>query len=404
MNKLIFTLTALLGTTAATAQDQPSNGVPSSHKPNQYTMACLELPTRDCAFSAALQTVIAEEFGVERSKVLSAVARALIETGQNQQAVETLTLALDEARSVNLTLVTQEKITEIAPLFARAGDSASALALAQELQVNIVKQRTLINIARENILQGDLASAEVAFSQMSSSTRAFWQKLRLLPLAPTDALVTVNVPELEAEIRNFSQPDRLYRGLTTLAVLSERKGLSEDTGRYLAEADAIFTGLLSSNDRALSTAHRLRVMFDGGMSAEMIDVSYNLMLVHASRVRGTETLSAIAQLVGPVEAASGNLSAALQRLPAFVDVLEKARYVSSLQTNENTDALVAEISNLLAEVADIEGVYERDLVRLQLLEGAILNNSIELATQIISAIEDDDNQAKGLVLAAPLLQ
>lgn len=388
----------------AQAQNGENGAAASGHQPNEYTLACLDAPTRDCAFSAALQTVIAEEFGVERSKVLVAVARALIETGQQQQAIETLMLALDEARSVNLSLVTQEKISEIAPLLARAGDTAGALALIEELQIPSVKQRVLISVARENFAAGRIGEAEVALSQMSSETRAFWQKLRLLPLAPAGSLASVNIADLETQVRTFEQPDRLYRGLVALAVLSDRKGEPADRQSYLMEADELFTGLLSLNDRALATAHRLRAMYDGSMAPALIQESYDLMLLHASRVRSLETLASIAELVGVVEASLGNLDAAVQRMDIFTELPDKARYLSSLRSETDEGSLAVEVRMLLREIVDLEGVYERDLVRLQLLEGALGNDDLLLATRVIAAIEDDDNQARGLALAAPLLQ
>ncbi len=404
MQKTIISI-ALAGLTmSAVAQEENQSGAASGHRPNEYTSACLEAPTRDCAFSAALQTVIAEDFGVERAKVLVAVARALIETGQQSQAVDTLMLALDEARSVNLSLVTQEKITEIAPLLARANDTASALALAQELEIDSVKQRALIDIARENIIAGRLADADVALSQMSSPTRAFWQRLRLLPLAPREALSTVDIQALEAQVRSFEQPDRLYRGLITLAVLSDRKGQPADRQGYLMEADELFSGLVSLNGRALATAHRLRTMYDGEATDALLDASYDLVLLHSSRVRGIEALASIAELVGPVEAGTGKLEAAVKRMAFFPELPEKARYLSSLRAETEESSLAAEIRMLLREVPELEGVYERDLVRLQLLEGALRNADLTLATRVVAALEDDDNQARGLALTAPLLQ
>lgn len=385
-------------------QEPMQSGAAPSHQPNEYTLACLEAPTRDCAFSAALQTVIAEEFGVERSKVLVGVARSLIATGQQQQAVETLMLALDEARSVNLSLVTQEKITRIAPLLAQAGDIAGALALTEELQVNSAKQRTLIGIAEEAIQQDDLASANVAFSQMSSSTRAFWQRLRLMPQLSLDTLSTVDFVQLENDVRATDHPDRLYRGLVALAVLAEKRGFADARIALLEEADEVFVGLLSTNDRALTTAYRLRLMFDGGMPSELIEASYNLFQLHAGRVRDNETLVSIAEIVGAVEAATGRMNSALRRFEVFAELPEKARYASTLRTDAQAEQLSAQVSTLLDETAEMEGVYERDLVRLELLEGAIANSDLTLATRIISAVEDDDNQARGLALVAPLLQ
>lgn len=404
MKKISSLIALFVAAAPAIGQEPLQSGAAPSHRPNQYTLACLEAPTRDCAFSAALQTVIAEEFGVERSKVLVAVARSLIETGQQQQAIETLMLALDEARSVNLTLVTQEKITKIAPLLARAGDTASALALVEELQVNSARQRTLINIAEEAVELGDLASADVALSQMNNPTRAFWQRLRLLPTLPDEALLSVDMAELETQIRATDRPDRLYRGLVALAVLAERRNMSPRREAFLAEAEEVFVSLLSTNDRALTTAYRVRMMFDAGMPSELIDRSYNMMQAHARRVRDFETLASIAELVGSVEAGTGKIGSALRRLEAFRELPEKTRYASTLRSDSGKEELSGQYSLLLEETAAMEGVYERDLVRLQLLEGALANSDLTLATKIISAIEDDDNQAKGLALTAPLLQ
>ncbi len=389
---------------AAHGQNGENGQAAPSHRPNEYTLACLEAPTRDCAFSAALQTVIAEEFGVERSKILVAVARALIATDQSGQAVDTLMLALEEARSVNLSLVTQEKITEIAPILARANDTASALALTQELQIATVKQRTLIEIARENIIAGRIADANVALAQMESPTRAFWQRLRLLPLAPVSALQAIDIQALEAEVRAFTQPERLYRGLVLLAVIADKQGQPADRYTYLAEADELFSKLISLNTRALATAHRLRSMYDGGLDPALIMESYQLALLHSSRIRGLETLESIATLIGVVEADGVNLEAAVKRMDVFSEVADKARYLSSLRATADKYSLSAEVRTLLTQVVELEGVYERDLVRLQLLEGALANDDIGLVKQVITAIEDDDNQAKGLALAAPLLQ
>lgn len=404
MKKITATTLAVLMSTSVYAQNGQNGQIANSHKPNEYTLACLEAPTRDCAFSAALQTVIAEEFGVERSKVLVAVARALIETGQQSQAIDTLMLALEEARSVNLSLVTQEKISEIAPILARANDTAGALALVEELQINSVRQRVLIAIARENITAGRVADANVALRQMESPTRAFWQRLRLLPTAPVEALRALDMVALEAEVRAFDQSDRLYRGLILLAVLADKRGETDARQAYIAEADALFANLVSLNGRALATAHRLRSMYDGGLDAALIEESYALGQLHINRVRSVETQESIANLIGVVEANTGRLDAAIGRMDVFTEVADKARYISSLRSSADMAPLSAEVSALLADVVELDGVYERDLVRLQLLEGALSNKDLALATSLIIAIEDDDNQAKGLALTAPLFQ
>ncbi|MBL4640091.1 MAG: hypothetical protein JKY57_06130, partial [Kordiimonadaceae bacterium] len=146
MKKFIISSLLLTVSTAALALQVP---VTNEHRPNRFTIACLEAPTRDCAFTAAIQTAINEEFGLERAKVLIGIARSKIATGQNEQARQTLMLALDEARAGDLSFATREKITEIAPLLARAGDTAGALALVEELEQPAIKDLVLFKIASE---------------------------------------------------------------------------------------------------------------------------------------------------------------------------------------------------------------------------------------------------------------
>lgn len=400
MRHLLFStiLTALA--VPAAAQDL---GVTQEHRPNEHTVACLEAPTRDCAFTAALQTVIGEEFGIERSKVLVGVATAMIETGQAEQAKQTLMLALDEARSVRLTLVTQEKITVIAPLLARAGDVAGALALVEELQNDSIQDMVLIEIAQEAIRAGQLADARVALSQMANQNRAFWRELSLLTLAPRQALSTVNMADLEARIRELDRPDQKYEGLVRLAVIADRRGNPGDRNALLAEADELFSGVVGITSRAEATASRARAMFDAGMDDAFVSESYQLALLHGGRLRNNQDQADFASKVGVIEAAQGDLDTALRRVEFFTEVDAKAAYIASLQTSSNLSILAAQFREVLGEIDELQGAYERDLVRLTLLDGALSNVDLYLARQIVEAMEDDDNQALALALMAPLL-
>jgi hypothetical protein len=400
MKKILITSLLAMMTTPLIAQN---DSVSQGHQPNQYTLVCLESPTRDCAFSAAIQTVIAEKFGVERAKVLAAVAKSMIATGQRDNAIETLNLALEEARSVNLSLVTQEKITEIAPLFARADDTATALTLVEEIVIESVHERTLINIARENMVAGRIADANVALGQMKSEARAFWQRLSLLTIAPNDALAAINLPELEAKLREYSMPSQLYRGLVLLSVIADKIGQPDSRQVYLVEADEYFQSILAMSERAIASAQRLRIMYDGGATRTLLEQSYTLANIHANRARGLDTLQTVALIMGPAEVGMGYLDPALRRLDVFTELSDKARYLSELKLIKEAPSLAVETRALLLEVNELEGAYERDLVRLKLLDGALENEDITLALNIIKAIEDDDNQARGLALLAPLL-
>ncbi|MBV1900699.1 MAG: hypothetical protein KUG56_03395 [Kordiimonadaceae bacterium] len=392
----IFTLSA-----AALAVQLP---VTNDHKPNAHTVACLEAPTRDCAFTAALQTVINEEFGIERAKVLIGIARSMIATDQNKQAIQTLMLALDEARSVNLSLVTREKITEIAPLLARAGDTAGALALVEELEMPAVKDRVLFEIAKEAGSTGAIADARVALAQTQNKTRAFWRELTILAHSSKKALASINIDGFLAKVRTADRVELQYRGLIQLAIIADRSGLPGDRNALIAEADELFLSVISIHQRAASTADRARSMFEADMAPVFIDESYALAMKHGRRLRGNEVRSSFADKVGVIEAASGKLEMALSRLEVFVDAAAKAQYLSQLRASRDSSLLTAEMRAVLMQAAEIEGAYDRDLVRLTLLEGALVNEDIFLAQFIVAAIEDDDNQAYGLALMAPLLE
>jgi len=400
MKKLLFSTFLTAIAMPALAQNDT---VTTEHRPNEHTVACLEAPTRDCAFTSALQTVIGEEFGIERAKVLIGVARAMIETGQQDQAIQTLMLALDEARSVRLTLVTQEKITVIAPLLARAGDGAGALALAEELQNDGIRDTVLGKIAEEAISAGKLADARVALGQMTNQVKAFWQELSLLPRAPREALVTVDPATLEARVREVNVPDQRYQGVIQLAIIADRMGRPGDRNAYLAEAEELFSSIVGISSRATIAARRARSMFDAGMDEAFVQESYEMAMLHGGRLRNNVALVDFAKKVGVIEAARGDLETALSRLEYFIAVDEKAQYLASLRAGSNQSIFAAEMRELLNEVEELQGAYERDLVRLTLLEGALGNSDMYLARHVVEAMEDDDNQALALALMAPLL-
>jgi len=405
MEKVLFATTVLALHTAVVSVPAFAFQVPvtTEHRPNEYTIVCLEAPTRDCAFNAALQTVIAEEFGIERAKVLIGVARSLIQTGKTEQAREYLMVALDEARSVRLSLVTQGKITEIAPLLTRAGDTASALALVEELQNPSIKDRVLYAIAEEAVANGSIADARVALRQTGNQKRAFWRELSLLTRLPRTALAGLDVARLEAQVRSADHVELNYRGLIQLAILADRMGRPGDRNALISEADELFPSLVGINPRAAATADRARNMFDAGMNDAFVSVSYELALLHGSRLRGNEELTSFATKIGLLESATGNLEAALARIEYFENTGDKSKYIATLLGARDNSILAAQVRETLAEITELEGAYERDLVRLTLLEGALANQDLFLVRHIVEAIEDDDNQAFALALMAPLL-
>ncbi|MFC3053587.1 hypothetical protein [Kordiimonas pumila] len=400
MNKILFAVCLLSATVGVEAQQVP---VTSEHKPNSYTLACLASLTKDCAVKAAIQTVIDEDFGAERAKVLIGVARAMLGTGQAEQAAETLILALDEARSVNISLVTQEKITSIAPLLAEAGDVAGGLALVQELSQDTVRDKTLINIAEKLIKAGNISGAKVALDQVTNESRAFWRFLGLLPLAPNGALTSLEFDELEVKVQALTDKPQQYRGFIRLAVIAGKAGDEARSTALIAVADEMFPSVVGMQARATVTGERARLMYQAGLDAALVETSYNLAILHGTRVQGQDARIELAHNVGPIEAATGKTELALKRLEYFTNETEKAGYLASLSVTDNAGQVAAAITDFLGAIEDVEGAYDRDIIRLTLLEGVLKSKNKALAITIIKKLEDDDNQAYGLALLAPLL-
>jgi len=400
MYKLLIAA-SLSFTPAAFALQVP---VTSDHMPNSHTLECLKAPTRDCSFQAAFKTVIDEEFGIERSKVLIGVARSMIAIGQSEQAIQTLMLALDEARSVNLSIVVQEKITTIAPLLAEAGDTAGGLALVQELRSDTIKDQTLINVAEKLIIAGHIADARVALGQVKNEVRAFWRFLGLLTQAPKNALSELEFETIKASVQAIEKVDQKYRALIRLAVIADRIGRVDDRNTLIGQADELFVAVVGLQVRAEVTGERARLMFEGGMDDAFVSSSFDMAKLHGSRVRGQDNRSDLARNIGPIEATSGNIETALKRLDVISEVSDQVAYITSLLVHNNSSVLIERVLKFLDEVTAVDGAYDRDLIRLTLLEGALSNQNIAVAKAIIETLEDDDNQALGLVLMAPMLE
>lgn len=387
------------------------NGVSRSHRPNGATQACLSAPSADCAISAALETVINEESGLEKAKILVGVARSLLEGGDSERAAATLMLALEEARSVGLSLVTQEKIKSIAPLIARTGDGRMALALAEEIQIQTVRDRVYLDIATENAARGAAEDARSTLALVSSDSRAKWRELVFFARQPSEFGGAAAVAGYRTWVGGLERPEDRYRGLSLLAAAQHRLGDLASRDALLLEGDELFGAILGLNQRAAAAVERLRAFFEAGLDGEIFASAYRQALLHGGRVRSSQALADFVERIGPVEAATGEITEALARAEVFGELAPRARYLASLNvrgsagavTQEQGAALRGGYQALMADLGDIESAYERDQIRLALLEGALVNRDDAAARDIVGKLEDDDNQALGLALMAPLL-
>lgn len=400
---LLTLLSVSIAVFSVDAAAQSDNGVSSRHRPNEHTLACLEDISRDCSFRAAIQTAIDEELGLEKSKILVGVARSMVRLGDTDRALRTLELAIEEARSARLSLVMQEKIRTIAPLMAEAGDIASALALAEEVQIAGVKDRVLEEIALNAARKGDVASALVALDQVSAPRRAFWRRMEVYLYAPVSMLPAVDLLPFVEGIEAEGTPAANYRGLITLGLIERRRGNAAVAEQFFAQADAIFATVVSSELQAELLSLKLRAFYESGADSGELDGIFSDLAAPRGRL-SRFSMEALSRRVGPIEAATGRAAAALLRLEQMNDLTEKARYLGSLSTGEPIAAHKAAITEVLGELSELESAYERDNLRLSLLDAAVGAQDLEMGIEIVRMLEDDDNQALGLALLAPLLE
>lgn len=405
--KLLGLLAALslpaIGT--ATAQDGRESYVPQN-KPNQYTKDCIAAPTQKCALEAALQTVLNEQLGGERARVLIGVAEALIDLGQIDRAIRTLKVALNEARGAGLTLIYEEKIKDIAPLFMRAGDSASALALVDQTRYGANRDSLLSRLAKEAARRGDLAAMRVALGQIRNQNRAFWEQLNWMIEAPTGSLGVIDYPSLEQKILGYERSDSVHRGFTLLAGLAFKQGDEDVFQFYLDRAVNRFSALISEPIRLEQIARRIDILFRAGVPVDKIEPFYDDFAgMETKRIRGA-SFKTYSRLIIGYEAHTGRVEKALARLQVYEGIEIQMAQLPAVVAPASADyeaQLQDYYADSLTTLLPLESAFERDRARLSILRGAVQNNLTGAALSVISTLEDDDSQAVGLALSARLL-
>ncbi|WP_374764365.1 hypothetical protein [Yunchengibacter salinarum] len=390
----------------ATVQDQSDeNGFTSTHTPNEHTLGCLTAPTRQCALNAPLQTVVDESLALERARVLTAVAESLIDLGQTGRARQTLTLALEEARSAGLSLVMQEKARQIAPLLARAGQVDQALKLAESIDIGNIQDQVYAGIAEEAANAGNMSGAQKALARMDDARRAFWREMKLLSRAPVAEIEARDLAALADKVRGHDAMLDRYRGLVLVGILHHRLDQAKQRDALFDEADALLTGAVGNPASARATAVKVRALYDADLGdSALFAPALEAARSAISNLRSTGARQTMARLIGPAEAGTGALSAALERLDDFGNLEERVRYFQTLSATDATPAFLERVSVLLAAIeSEIDDSYERDQLRLSLMAPVVASGAVDQAGAIVKAMEDDDNQAIGLARMAVML-
>lgn len=394
---------------AAISAQTPDNDYVPNNAPNEISLKCLQDPSAECALQAAIQTVIDEELSGEKARILIAVAEALVQRGDIERAKKTLNLALSAARDSGLSIIYQEKLQWIAPLFVRAGDSAGGLAIAGDARIGVVKNRVLANIALEAAHIGDIDALRIAISQLSNKTRAFWEELNLLTRMPKASLKSVSVDYYIDLVKKLPRADYEYRGLVLVAILAFKLDQKAVADQLIDDAEEVFQRIVNDGIKMDLAGLRVQSMYAANMPKDFQEASYAKALkIQDANISGLTRMK-FAKRLAAYEVSSGKIDRALARLDAFDTPEEKAIFFEkltaqkALENQAQITNLEAHYAEMLIEVQSIETPYERDSARLSLLRGAIGNKLTKSALAITATMEDDDTLALSLALVSPIL-
>ncbi|MGF1606228.1 MAG: hypothetical protein ACFB22_07795 [Rhodothalassiaceae bacterium] len=375
----------------------------------QWVSDCLATPSRECALRTALRVTADEELAIERAKVLLALADSFRVIGAEQRAVEALSLAAKEARDIGISIGTEQHFVEIAGLYGAMGRQDAADRIITEIEDRILRARArgeaalgLLRAGRAEASAALLTAIEVPAIAQEYALRAAEYLVRAEgqtdpgpALAAADTLLNGNAQRFYREL-----------GQLRLATALARAGRAED-------AQAIRAGIDVSLDRSLPPDFR----------AELLAGLARLDIALGDREAATRNLTAATRwlrrstvtydrnrALGVVAAAA--LAADQRDLVARLaedveDLTARTRLIDTLApaiTTSQDRALLVDLARQTLPLIDaLEGRFERDQARYDLVTALIDAGAGQAAAEIIAAIEDDDQQARALAYLARLL-
>ena len=378
--------------------------VTEGHKPSAEMQECLLAPTRACAIATSLGTVIKEEMGIERAKVLSALAEAFIDMKDMVQARGVLDMALEEARSVGISIALQIALKDIAPLYARLGEADMAFDLALEMQFEVTRDVVLREMASIFAAKGDFKAMQRALNGIHNKDKSFWFQVDVLKKTnqpiPLDQLTTIT-----ATVETLNRYDLQYRGKSALAALKTKFNDPQGATILWDELDADFVKISGNSAKAQLAAVKVADMTFARLDDALIDDQLGFAQALALRIRSNGELQMLAGYLGPVEMMRGDEDTAVGRAIFFDEVSERLKYYIKLAEVKHTQSLslIKAINKDLIKILAVDGAYERDGLRYHALRAAYEMKDVALIKRIIEATEDDDNQARGVALLSALL-
>lgn len=376
------------------------------HLMHPAVKSCLANLTQNCSLTAAIKTVNDESQAMERAKVLLGVAESMISLGQKKRANFVLDLAEEAARSTQLSIAIQVALKDIVPLQARLGNYDKAIQLASEVKIKSVRDN-LLSLAVQLKAKTGMAYTELAaFSgKISKPNKAFWIMLKIMQ-EENITLAQPDIDSLRKQVQAITGSISNYRARASFAAILWKNGNKEEAQVIFDALDAEFVTFTNASVRARLAASKLSAMHYAGFDDQVLTVMLDFTKKQALSINSPDEQASFAEKVGPVEVRLGKVDAAVNKSNSFEQMMDQIEYIEKLATlhGKASSSLSRKIRFLSGALVDVEDAYERDVYRYRLLRAALAIQNKVLMIDLMKAMEDDDNQARGLALMAPLLQ
>lgn len=374
------------------------------HTRNPAVLSCLASPSTNCAIRAALTTAVEEQLAAEKSRVLVGVARALYQSGSVEQANVAAEQARVTARSVGLSFTMQFRLRELVPLEAELGNGATAIALADEIISNSLRDNIIARSAMKLAQAGHAEDALIWLDKITNKARIPSLKLQLATMIwegePALALQTAMSVMVGVESGGtYGERLNLHALIAALGYrLGDTEAWQAGKARLLEIAD------YANDNRTFSLAWTWRAWLGIVDGDGDIDQMLAEAMISGYRLRSTSDREHFASIFAPIARTDDQIRSLVRNADVFEDPAARIDYLYAVAAAGVGRSEVANgVLEVLAGLEKVDSAYDRDEIRMRALTIAIRMGNTDLGLQIVRNMEDDDSQARGLAEIAVML-
>lgn len=401
MKPILTVSTAFLSLAgAAFAQGSPADAVAQSAA---MVENCLQSPSRACALGSALMVTAEEELAITRVDSLIEIADSFARLGDVDRARATLELARQAADDIGISIGTEQKLADIAPIDAAIGYTERAIATAEGLSDPILRVNALGNAALALARHGKAAEAERLLDRIDIPLVAMRYAVDLAEALAESGETIGDLAGLERRLGAVDNRLLKALGQSRLAVLEARAGRVEEAQRLYAEVEDALPYIGMPEERARLFAGLASVRLALGDRPGYEDYAGRAANLAKGIRSDLDRMAALADVITALSA-GGHVDQAVALARNVTDLRDLNALVERLSRRKlSAGAVLPLASHIETTLARSESRFERDRSRLALARALAASGSIGPAVAVIGAIESDDQQAQALAFLAPAL-